>query len=469
MKQKRVLLILVATILVALALTSGCSKNLGKALSNRPPETGIFLEGPLDTVRYAVKLHWWGQDTDGEVIGFYYRWTCADPAAQLDTSWVFTTTRSRDFILPVPNGFAIQSFWVKAVDDKGLEDPSPDTLSFPVRNSMPSVAFVAGVQPDTTLPAATFSWTGTDPEGNNTIAYYVIWLNGRENEPIIVAGQDTTLGPDYISSYGDRTFYVRAVDEARGASPVISHTWHVIAPNGDVLLVDDVPPSLPGDSYIDAFFRGVVDSLIPGGQYTVFDLGNLGRVKSPLEVGLILPLFKKVVWYGDKRSTISGGLQKGEQGGGIATFLNSGGKIFLEGVALVGTGGSLSNSFAAQYLGIDSLRTRYISQFIPHSTNFDFSNPMVLYGSTSLGLDSLQVQGIIPGCELMHPSAQAEPLYYATPDNFPEQTGNCYAGTLVRGGRFSSVCLTFPVARCNGFGNAKQEVAKLLTFLGVGQ
>lgn len=460
------LLVLMAASIIALTLVSGCEKNLGRRPQNRPPETGIFVEGQLDTVIYIVKLHWWGQDSDGEVVGFYYWWTCADTASS-DT--VFTTGRSSDFTLPVPNGFAVQTFWVKAVDNEGAEDPTPARQDFPVRNAMPSVAFT-GSPPGTTLPAATFSWIGTDPDGNNTIAYYVLWLDGKENESIIVAGQDTTIGPDYITTYGDRTLYVRAIDEAQGASPPDSCKWHVIAPTGDVLLVDDVPPIVSGGENTDAFFRSLLDSLEGSGQYTVFDLGQ-GGVRSPREVSLVLPLFKKVVWYGDTRTTVSSGLQMGEVG--ISEFLDNGGKILLEGIALVGDGGSLSPAFAARYLGIDSLRTRYVSKTNPHSTNYNIATGWVIQGNHSEGLDSLQVASsqYLTGCEVMYPSAQAVPVYYLPPGTitYLQQTENYYIGTLVRGASFTSICLTFPVSwRCDGFGNARQEVAKLLTILGVG-
>lgn len=334
---------------------------------------------------------------------------------------------------------------------------------------MPSVEFNIAALPDTTLPAATFSWVGTDPDGNNSIAYYVVWLDSKEDSPIIVVAPDTTIGPDYITTYGNRTVYVRAVDEAHGASAPISYTWNVIAPVGDVLLVDDVPSTVSGAGTTDTFFRSLLDSLEGSGAYTIFDLGNQNRVKSPREVGLVLPFFKQVVWYGDTRPAASGALVMGEQGGGIADFLNAGGKIFLEGVSLVGDGGSLSASFAAQYLGIDSLRTRYISQSNPRSTNFDFMSGWVIRGNNPIGLDSLRTSGILSACEVMYPSSQAEYTYYLPPGTFVGQTENYYVGTLVRGGTFSSVCLTFPVRRCNGFANARQEVAKLMTFLGIGQ
>lgn len=425
------------------------------------------MEGPLDTVSYAVKLYWWGQDIDGEVIGFYYRWTCADTAALPDTNWVFTTAKSGDFILPAPDGFAVQSFWVKAVDNVGAEDPSPAHQDFPMRNSMPSVQFNESGLPDTTLPAVTFVWTGTDLDGNNTIAYYVMWVDGKEGDPLLVVGQDTTLGPDYLDSYGDRTVYIKAVDEAQGASGTDSHTWHVLAPVGDVLLVDDVPPSVPGAGMTDAFYRSLLDSLVPGAQYTVFDVASQGAFRSPGEVSLILPLFRQVVWYGDTRSAPSGALTTGEVG--IGVFLDGGGNIFLEGISLVGTGGSLSPGFAAGYLGIDSLRTRYVSPSNPSTTNFDFLNGMVMRGNQALGLDSLRVVGIYSGCEMIYPSPGAQTLFYLPPGSYSGQTENYYVGVLMQQPPYKSACLTFPARRCDGFATARQEVAKLLTILGVGQ
>ncbi len=465
--RRRQLLPLVLICLAVIVFLAGCSKDLGRPYPNSPPETGVFVVGVVDTVSYAVRLHWWGQDVDGEVTGFYYRWTCADTAASPDTNWVFTTEKSGDFILPAPDGFALQSFWVKAIDSAGEEDPTPAHQDFPMRNDMPSVELVGSSLPDTTLPAVTFAWTGTDPDGDNTIAYYLLWLDGKENAPLIVVGQDTTLGPDYLDSYGNRTIYVRAVDEAQGASGTDSHTWYVVTPVGDVLLVDDVPASVPGGASTDAFYRSLLDSLLPGSQYTIFDIESQGTFRSAKEVSLILPLFQQVVWYGDTRPTPSAALVTGESG--IAEFLDGGGSIFLDGTSLLGDEGSLSYGFAADYLGIDSLRTRYISHTDPNSTNFDLLHGVIIRANDALGLDSIRVFGIYSGCEVAYPSADAQMIFYLPPGTYSGQTENYYIGVLMQEPTYNSVCLTFPVRRCDGLANARQEVAKLLTILGVGQ
>lgn len=464
--------LLVALALLAVAvLLAGCSKDLGKPHPNSPPETGVFVQGPLDTVRYSVKLYWWGQDVDGEVVGYRYQWTVGadepDPAKWIPPDGQPPTTEtSKDFVLPVPDGFSLQTFWVKAVDDKYEEDPTPASQEFPVSNKMPSVTLDPVSRPDTTLPAVTFSWTGTDPDGNNSIAYYLIWLDGKEDSPLAVVQSDTTIGPDYLDSYGNRTFYVRAVDEAQGSSAPDSHTWYVLEPKGDVLLVDDVPPTVAGAATTDAFYRSLLDSLVPN-QYTVFDIASQGTFRSPAEVSLILPLFRQVVWYGDTRTTPSAALALGQ--GGIGEFMDGGGNFYVEGIATVGDNGSFTPGFIALYFGIDSLRTRYISSSQPNSTNFDLLNGWVLRGNPSEGQDSLRVSGILSGCEIPYVSSSALTLFYLPPGTMSGQTENYYLGTLTRASGYSAVCLTFPVRRCNGFANARQEVAKLLTILGVGQ
>ena len=60
------------------------------------------------------ELHWWGEDSDGDVIGYYYRWSS-------DTSWSYTDLESGIFYVPIRSELDVFSFQVKAVDNSGNE------------------------------------------------------------------------------------------------------------------------------------------------------------------------------------------------------------------------------------------------------------------------------------------------------------------------------------------------------------
>ncbi len=64
---------------------------------NLPPETGMFLY-PDSTVSQQpsrLRVHWWGDDPDGLVIGYYFMWE------GIDTKWTFTTKNDSTFSLPI--------------------------------------------------------------------------------------------------------------------------------------------------------------------------------------------------------------------------------------------------------------------------------------------------------------------------------------------------------------------------------
>ena len=39
-------------------------------------------------------LHWWGEDADGQVLGYYYKWSS-------DSSWTYTDLESGTFYVPI--------------------------------------------------------------------------------------------------------------------------------------------------------------------------------------------------------------------------------------------------------------------------------------------------------------------------------------------------------------------------------
>ncbi|TFG89349.1 MAG: hypothetical protein E4H17_00845, partial [Gemmatimonadales bacterium] len=75
------------TLGVALTLLAGCGTK-GTLKPNTPPDTRIFVQGPVDTVNHNIHLYWFGTDVDGTVRGFEIRLLDSLPVALADTGWV---------------------------------------------------------------------------------------------------------------------------------------------------------------------------------------------------------------------------------------------------------------------------------------------------------------------------------------------------------------------------------------------
>ena len=63
------------------------------------------------------ELHWWGDDPDGEIVGYKYKWSS-------DTAWTFTDLENGIFYVPIRSELDIFSFEVRSVDNDGNEDLS---------------------------------------------------------------------------------------------------------------------------------------------------------------------------------------------------------------------------------------------------------------------------------------------------------------------------------------------------------
>src|SRR5207237_9077744 len=81
---------LAAFALAGWAALAGCGKgHKGPLAPDAPPETRLFVRGPVDTVNHVVHLYWFGSDPDGDVVGFEVR--LLNPEAPADSAWRFTT------------------------------------------------------------------------------------------------------------------------------------------------------------------------------------------------------------------------------------------------------------------------------------------------------------------------------------------------------------------------------------------
>ena len=198
--------------LLALVLAAGCGDNeLGveKVRPNQPPETKLS-SGPPDSTAaalYRVQLYWSGTDRDGTVSHYDFilvdhppirthmegdpgdndptRVVITVPSPD-DPRWVGTTATDSLFVSladsllrdpqpgPGENVGDVRdtpferwhTFFVRAVDNEGAVDPTPDYRSFNSTNIAPTVFIkppVAAGGVFTAPPVVVFNWDGEDP------------------------------------------------------------------------------------------------------------------------------------------------------------------------------------------------------------------------------------------------------------------------------------------------------------------
>jgi hypothetical protein len=180
---------------------------------NLPPDTGMFLypDSSVSQQPSRLTVNWWGDDPDGLILGYYFKWE------GIDNSWTFTTSNDSVFSLPIGSSDTTYNFMVSAVDqqgngkydlqifqngidygpepfidknnnrrydegekyyDIGLIDPTPASTLFPIRNSAPELSWnELSFLPDTSFPVVTIAWNASDLDGNESITEIQIALN----------------------------------------------------------------------------------------------------------------------------------------------------------------------------------------------------------------------------------------------------------------------------------------------------
>ncbi len=458
--------LMILVMLLIFALLAGCAEKEQIALPNVPPETYVAL---ADSVRnptvYIQVLHWWGDDRDGEVIGYEYKWVLApsQSSCNMDTAWTFTEATHDTFYLPVSSDSTTHRFYVRSIDDDGAYDPTPASVALPLVNSPPKVwLWDIGSLPDTTYPAITLKWHAEDPEGQETIAEYLLWLDG-DAVPRSFGPTDTiaTLTPeDFKGTYGVRSLYLVAVDTGCDTSNVVTYTWYVREPEGNVLLIDNLPRSYAGYRIGDRFYRGSLDSCI--GEYSILDIEHFGGNRYTHAFEALFDLFDMVIWYnepwhdpGQGRDT----LLLSTISSIVPAYVEKGGRFILASHAAVGTRGVFNDSIGFAVFGIDTVYLR------DASTDFDCKR-WVVFGNAGIGLENVKVNGLFMGAECMKPASQATPLFYIPPGTaIPEQDVNYYVGIMNSYGAGKAALITFPLSRSNSYHNNQYVFCKLLELM----
>jgi len=227
-----------ALLLAALVLTlaaSGCSKNdPTNPVSNVPPETHLsFAPGQGDTVSYVVRMNWFGWDPDGDVDHYMTRWD--------SLVWTRTSVTESTFVVPVGDSTAprehfqqYHTFEVKAVDDCGDEDPTPDGVAFTAENFSPETEILSGPM-DVADPFVTFQWAGSDPEGEIAgYGYRLVMIEvGSEIEFEAGTLPGTVTAIELGPLYGFFRFEVWSIDGQGVADPTPAERTFFVWNGGD--------------------------------------------------------------------------------------------------------------------------------------------------------------------------------------------------------------------------------------------
>ncbi|MBN1637786.1 MAG: hypothetical protein JW866_02380 [Ignavibacteriales bacterium] len=221
MKNQKYFLILLVLLIIAL---TNCSEDFNDdKIPNQSPKTYLFLktEHDISQQRSRLRVHWWGDDPDGLVIGYYFRWV------GVSNEWTFTTKNDSVFSLPIGTQDTTYNFVVAAVDnggngvydynvmwnsinlgpepfidsdgngvytpgekfwDIGLIDPNPASQVFPIKNTSPTIEWTkVTILPVTSFPVMTVGWAADDLDGIETITKINVALNDTNN-PVVLNG-----------------------------------------------------------------------------------------------------------------------------------------------------------------------------------------------------------------------------------------------------------------------------------------
>jgi len=311
--------------------------HIDTVLSDTTADTTFIITRHLaDTTTSNQILYWWGEDADGEVVAYHYRWNFED-------EWTRTSIESDTFFLPLQVAYDEFLFQVRAEDNEGLLDPTPAMLRLPVANSKPEIEFsnnsnpTAGNNPNVThvtFPTRTFSWTVSDIDGLETINRIRYRLDST-SAWIYESGDVSSVTLTDIP-VGFHTFYVQAIDTAGALSNLLHfpdssdasspNGWRVVEPRGDVLLIDDYKLD---DGSTHAFYTDILDSLVGLNNYSVMELGYDEKAlpKAVTDQVAMFSYFNTVIWYHYSEAPTLPGAD-----GALRTYIESGGNLFVSSI-----------------------------------------------------------------------------------------------------------------------------------------
>lgn len=287
----------------------------------------------ISTSRQA--LHWWGEDPDGNILGYWIRWNS-------DNDWTYTSREDSVFYVPIKRDMDVFSFEVAAMDNDSITDETPARLAIPIRNSAPRISFRARSNPklssltsDTTFtfPTRTFIWDIDDQDGRESVTdvFYALDDTCETCWTTIDAQVYNEITLEDLE-VGFHTFFLKTRDIAGAESDIVHFPdtsiidepdyWKVKPIVGNILLVDDFPQDSRNRAM--KWFSGVVDSVFGGESYSVWEPGT-ALPSSNTDLYANLSYFDHVLWM----SAYSGQEVYDDAGSSVYKYILNGGNLFI--------------------------------------------------------------------------------------------------------------------------------------------
>ncbi len=367
--MKKLLLFFSLISFLIFGILSCTEDSINNPVGNQPPNTGLFLypDSTITPQQSRLTIHWWGDDPDGLVIGYYFSWD--------NVNWEFTASNDSLFALQIGANDTTYTFYVSAVDDGGngvydnqivrnginygpepfvdendngvydegeffydigLIDPTPAVFNFPLRNTAPTIEWSElSFLPDTSFPVMSFGWIADDIDGIESIVHINIALNDTTNPSniisldgsvrtitlrtndfstnnplmeIMIEGQEGNINPELLPGLilnSENRFYVQAEDISGAKSSFIS-----LPDSGQSWFVKK--PSgkfLVIDDYKTAdntfdFYFAMFDSLGLTGSYDVYDIHTHEPPFINVTFLETIKLFDYLFWYTDNNPSL---------------------------------------------------------------------------------------------------------------------------------------------------------------------
>lgn len=416
---------------------SGCKSGfLGDENENLPPETHgvtqLINRTGEDRFISQIDVQWWGDDPDGVVAGYEYSFD--------QNIWNFTRKQDSSFLVELPEGSDTFDFdfYVRAVDNLGLADPSPVHMVYPVKNSTPEIAFDIpegsttnpGRWPRKTFSILQFRWVAKDQDGLENLDYFEFFVNDttqpgvripNDFSSLTIEAEDPSadisdcrvlLGANLnehkekakgLKLNHDNTFYIRAVDKVGAQSKIVSSSAiYVKKKVSNLLLVNayNFSVSQREDFYtnnlnaigVTSFDTIRVNEVNEEGTlYTQLSLDNTTQAR-------IFAMYEVMIWFGEDDSYTLTLAQRT-----TGEFINQGGRMFAS-VFFSSSVDPLSTYL--DFTPIDSL--------VEPSAGVFFMDNGAEAKPAKDGWPTLQSNRIITSARPFYPSFDGEALYSAT-------------------------------------------------------